>query len=88
MFPEDGIREVNQALTYVVQEMRDGELYSDRLVAAALRSPVISTRNQGLNAVQARSREHWGETVEVAVTQLLSDEPDEKVLARVEALLN
>jgi hypothetical protein len=86
-FPEDDVRDVNEALTYVVQEMRDGEVYSEPLVAAAIRSPVISTRNQGLNAVQARSRREWGSAVETAVRRLASDEPTEKVRARVTALL-
>ena len=60
LFPEADIRDVNQALTYVVGDMCDGDLYSESLVAAAIRSPVISTRNQGLNALEARSREEWG----------------------------
>ena len=87
LFPGEDIRDVNQALTFVVHEMRDGELYSEALVAVAVRSPVISTRNQGLNALQTRPREHWGAAVELAVTQLAHDEPDDKVRARVTALL-
>ena len=88
ILPEAGIREVNYALTSVVGEMEGGELYSERLVAAALRSPVISTRNEALKVLSCRSRERWGEKVEAAVVELASDEPDDKVRARVEALLN
>jgi hypothetical protein len=87
LFPQKEIREVNQALTYVVQEMRDGELYSEPLIAAAIRSPVISTRNQALNALEARPRERWGDAVKGALTQLLNDEPDDKVRNRVNALV-
>ena len=87
LFPEEDVRDVNQALAYVVQEMRDGEVYSEPLVAAAIRSPVISTRNVGLNALQTRSRGEWGSGVETAVRQLASDEPTERVRARVRALL-
>jgi hypothetical protein len=50
----------------VVGEMEEGELYSERLVAAAFRSPVVSTRNEALKVLSGRSREHWGEAVEAA----------------------
>jgi hypothetical protein len=78
--------ELDGAVTFVVQEMRDGELYSERLVAAALLSPVIGTRNQGLNALEAQPRERWGEQAEQALARLLREEPHDDVRERVAAL--
>jgi len=88
ILPEAGIRDVNYALTSVVGEMRDGDLYSERLIAAALRSPVIGTRTQALSALSGRPREQWGAMVETAVGELATDEPTEKVRRNLEELLN
>ena len=33
--------ELDRALTFIVQEMRDGELFSERLVASAHLAPVV-----------------------------------------------
>jgi hypothetical protein len=80
-------RELDGSLTYIVQEMREGDLYSERLVAAGLLAPVISTRNQALNALEAQPRERWGAKVELAVERLRREEPDDQVRERVLTLL-
>jgi hypothetical protein len=77
---------VDGALTFVLQAMDDPELYSEPLVAAGLRAPVISTRNMACNALEVRPREEWGTSVEDALARSAVDDPDEDVRARVGAL--
>ena len=67
-------REPARAVTYLVQEMRTGR-WSAPLVAAALLSPVISTRNTALHALNRTPPEEWGEPVRSALAQLVRDEP-------------
>jgi len=42
------------ALDMILQRMKDGDVFSERLVLAALRSPVTRNRNMALNAIEAR----------------------------------
>jgi hypothetical protein len=86
LFPAEH-REIDGALTFIVQEMRAGELYSEPLVAAALLAPVIGTRNQALNAIEAQPREAWGSSVEAALHCLTREDPNEDVRARAVVLL-
>lgn len=86
LFPVAEFRADAQALRFLVQEMRD-DCYSQRLVRAALRSPVVGTRNTALNVLDALPQQEWGATVHQALRQLDEDEPDDKVRARVRALL-
>jgi hypothetical protein len=81
-------RELEGCVTFIVQEMREGDLYSGRLVAAALLAPVIHTRNQALNALEAQPRERWGAQVEQALERLRREEPDDQVRKRVLKLLS
>lgn len=87
LFPGPDIAGIGHALTFVVQEMDDPALYSEPLVAAALRAPVISTRNGALNALEARPRAEWGPSVEQALQQSAVDDPDDNVRARVRDVL-
>ena len=85
LFPAEH-REIDGSLTFIVQEMRNGELFSERLVASALLAPVVSTRNQALNAVEAQPRENWGSAVEAAIDRLAREDPNEDVRARASGL--
>jgi hypothetical protein len=80
-------REVDGSLTFIVQEMRDGHSYSERLVASALLAPLVSTRNQALNAVEAQPREKWGTSVEAALHRLTREDPNDDVRARAVGLI-
>ena len=84
-FPGDG-SEADVALACVVQEMHGGEHYSERLVAAALLSPVVMTRSMALDALAAQPRERWGERAESALERLLREEPSDDVRERVVTL--
>lgn len=86
LFPAEN-REIDGALAFIVQEMSDGELYSERLVAAALVAPVIATRNQALNAIETQPRQAWGSSVEAALHRLTREDPNEDVRARAVGLL-
>ena len=86
LFPDEH-REIDGSLTFIIQEMRGGEFFSERLVAPALLAPVISTRNQALNAVEAQPREHWGTSVEAALDRLTREDPSDDVRARAVGLL-
>jgi hypothetical protein len=85
LFPAADVREPANALAFVVQEL-GREVHSGPLVAAALRSPVVSIRNAALDAVEATPRAGWGPAVERALAQLAADEPRDDVRARVTAL--
>lgn len=63
-----------------------GELFSERLVAAALGSPVVRLRNVALAALEETPRERWGEAAE-ALQRLAREEPDREVRERARALL-
>jgi hypothetical protein len=80
--------DADHALTFVLQAMDDAELYSEALVAAALRSPVVGTRNAALSVLEARPRAQWGAQVEAALRQSAADDPDDAVRARVRAALD
>jgi len=86
LFPAEH-REIDGALTFIIQEMRDGDLYSERLVASALLAPVVGTRNQALNAVEPQPREKWGSSVESALHRVAGEDPDDEVRARAAGLL-
>lgn len=71
----------HSCLDFVVQEMRRPDIWSPRLVAAALRSPVVRNRNMAIKALQAHHREDWSAELEAAVRQALNDEPDPQLRA-------
>jgi hypothetical protein len=81
LFPPDGLREPALALAAMVQDMRPGR-WSPPLLAAALLSPVISTRNAALHALGAAPPESWGGEVRSALRRLAIEEPTEDVRVR------
>jgi hypothetical protein len=86
LFPPDGLREPSLALAAMVQEMRPGR-WSAPLLATALLSPVISTRNAALHALAAAPPESWGPEVRSALRRLSLEEPTEEVRGRARAQL-
>jgi hypothetical protein len=86
LFPAEH-REIDGSLSFIIQEMRDGELFSERLVASALLAAVVSTRNQALNAIEAQPRERWGTSVDAALDRLAREDPIDDVRARAAGLL-
>jgi hypothetical protein len=76
----------DHALEAVVDRMR-GRLYSERLTAAALRSPVFRVRRVGLDAVRGRPQNAWGQTVRDAVRALAAGDPDNGLRTQARALL-
>jgi hypothetical protein len=85
--PERDGSEADHALNSIVQAMRDPELYSEALVAAALRSPVINTRWQAIHAIEARPAAQWGPLVVEALRRSAADDPREDVRERVRTAL-
>jgi hypothetical protein len=81
LFAPDGQREAALALAALVQEMRHGR-WSAPLLAAALLSPVISTRNAALHALASVPANTWGAAVSSALRRLAIEEPVEDVRAR------
>jgi len=73
-FPAADHRDAALTLDSLVQRMRPGQ-WSEALVAAALLSPVVSTRNGALAALAAVSPEDWGEPVLTALRRLAPEEP-------------
>jgi hypothetical protein len=81
LFAPGGRREAALALATLVQDMRPGR-WSAPLLAAALLSPVISTRNAALHALGSAAVESWGSDVRPALRRLALEEPVEDVRVR------
>jgi hypothetical protein len=81
LFPPAQDRDAARALAVLVQAMQGGR-WSAPLVATALRSPVISTRNAALHALARTPPDEWGEPVRAALRRLVLDEPLNEVRAR------
>ena len=81
LFPPDGRREASLALAALVQDMRPGR-WSAPLLAAALLSPVISTRNAALHALGSAQPAEWGAVVLSALRRLALEEPTDDVRVR------
>ena len=86
LFPPDGLGEPSLALAAMVQDMRPGR-WSAPLLAAALLSPVISTRNAALHALGAAPPATWGAEARSALRRLALEEPNDDVRARARAQL-
>lgn len=71
----------HSCLDFVLQEMKRPDVWSARLVAVGLRSPVTRNRNMAINALKSHPRTEWNEDLEAAVRLTLEDEPDPKVRA-------
>jgi hypothetical protein len=81
LFPAAHHRDPARALAVLVQGTRPGR-WSAQLVAAGLLSPVISTRNAALHALDRTTPEEWGDPVRAALRRLVSEEPVDEVRAR------
>ena len=73
-FPDAEHRDAALTLDSLVQRMRTGP-WSAPLVAAALLSPVISTRSGALAALAATDPAGWGAPVAAALERLVAEEP-------------
>lgn len=71
--------DVRGCLDFVLQEIERRGPYSEPIMAAALRSPVIRHRLQACQILAATEPEAWGPQVESALNASLGDEPDEDV---------
>jgi hypothetical protein len=85
-FPAPAHRDAALTLDSLVQRLRTG-LWSEALVAAALLSPVVSTRNGALAALAATSPEDWDALVLAALRRLAAEEPEAELRAQAEAQL-
>jgi hypothetical protein len=78
--------EARGALDCLLQEMERAGPFSDILVAAAMRSPVIRHRLQACAILIDMDPESWGERIEDALNRTLGDEPDEDVREQLQSL--
>jgi hypothetical protein len=78
--------EARGALDCLLQEMEREGPFSDVLVAAAMRSPVIRHRLQACAVLIDLDPEAWGARIEDALHQTLGDEPDEDVREQLQSL--
>ena len=70
-----------------MQRLRAGQ-WSEALVAAALLSPVNSTRDGALAALAAVSPEDWGPAALAALRRLAAEEPVADLRRQAEAQLS
>lgn len=75
------------ALGFIVQDLRRFSGQGWRLVAAALRSPVVSNRNGALTALDAWGPSAWPSETLPTLQAAARDEPDPRVRERIETLL-
>jgi hypothetical protein len=78
--------EARGALDCLLQEMERAGPFSEVLVAAAMRSPVIRHRLQACAILVDIDPESWGELIEDALNLTLGDEPDEDVREQLQSL--
>ncbi|MHA1538095.1 MAG: hypothetical protein ACTSUD_11120 [Alphaproteobacteria bacterium] len=78
--------DVRGCLDFVLQEIERRGPYSERLMVAAMRSPVIRHRLRACQILAAMEPEGWGPLVEGALNACLGDEPDEDVRGELESL--
>jgi hypothetical protein len=81
LFPAAQQGDPARALAVLVQGTRPGR-WSAPLVAAGLLSPVISTRNAALHALNRTTPDEWGDPVHGALRRLADEEPVDEVRAR------
>ena len=86
LLPPAELREASLALAALVLEMRPGR-WSAPLLAAGLLSPVISTRNAALHALESADPTSWGPEIRPALRRLALEEPTEDVRLRARAQL-
>jgi hypothetical protein len=85
-FPAGDHRDAALTLDSLVQRLRTGQ-WSEALVAAALLSPVTSTRDGALAALAAVSPEDWGAAALASLRRLAADEPVGDLRRQAEAQL-
>jgi hypothetical protein len=85
-FPAAAHRDAALTLDSLVQRLRAGQ-WSEALVAAALLSPVVSTRSGALAALDAVSPEDWGAQALAALRRLAAEEPTAGLREQAEAQL-
>jgi hypothetical protein len=78
----------HSCLDFVVQDLKRFPGQGFRLIEAAIQSPVVRNRNIALNALEAWEGGHWTPRVLEVVERARRSEPDEKVLARINKLVN
>jgi hypothetical protein len=84
--PAAANRDAALTLDSLVQRLRAGQ-WSQALVAAALLSPVVSTRNGALAALAASSPQEWGAPVLAALRRLAAEEPVPDLHAQAQSQL-
>jgi hypothetical protein len=76
----------HSCLDFIVQEMRREEVFGVRLVAAALRSPVVRNRNMAVAALEQHPVEEWGSSLIGDLRRAAAEEPDEELRERIKAV--
>jgi hypothetical protein len=71
----------------LLQEMRRPGVFSPRLVAAGLRSPVIHNRNWAITALEHRPVEKWGPELIHLLSRAVAEEPRDDVRDRLRGLI-
>jgi hypothetical protein len=74
-------------LVTLLQEMRRPGVFSARLVAAGLRSPVVNNRNMAITALEHHPVERWGPEVVQVLRQALAEEPGDDVRERLRVVV-
>jgi hypothetical protein len=77
----------HSCLGMLLQEMRRPGVYSPRMIAAGLRSPVVNNRNMAITALENHAVEEWTSDIVGVVRQAAVDEPRDDVRERLESLL-
>ncbi|MGE4424704.1 MAG: hypothetical protein AB7D39_20550 [Pseudodesulfovibrio sp.] len=79
--------EHHSAVDFIVQDLGKFPGKGWPLIKAALKSPVVRNRNMSIRALERWGREQWPEGAVSEIERALAIEPEEKVKARLRALL-
>jgi hypothetical protein len=77
----------HSCLDFIVQEMRREGVFGVRLVASALRSPVVRNRNMAVAALEHHPIEEWGAALTGELKRAVSEEPDGQLRERMKRIL-
>ncbi|MFO0925745.1 MAG: hypothetical protein U0736_01750 [Gemmataceae bacterium] len=79
--------EANLCVDALLQRMQQGDVVSEAIVAAALRSPVVRNRHLAAGVLEAVPASRWGESVIAALRQTAADEVNDGLKERWAALV-
>jgi hypothetical protein len=71
--------QAHSCLDFLLQEMQRDNVFNCKMVATALRSPVVRNRNMAIKALEKHPVSEWDDLVKDALGKAVVEEPDEEI---------